>query len=159
MIRFRKIIQAVCVTMVVVPLLSFAAPEGERYIVQFKDGHGKAGRHAVMAAGATVARDLSAYNAVAARIPARALSGLQHNPNIEFIEIDEKRYALSTQYEPYAPYGIGMVQADLVTEANPGAADKKVLCIIDSGIQITHPEFASRGNVSSDMVGTRKREQ
>ena len=148
MIRFYKLIQTLCVTLVVVPMVSFAVPDGERYIVQFKQGHGKAGQAALKSAKANVDLDLAAHNAVAARIPARALKGLQHNPNIEFIEIDEKRYPLSTQFEPYAPYGISMVQADVVAEANPVAADKKVLCIIDSGIDMSHPEFSGNANIS-----------
>ena len=41
-----------------------------------------------------------------------------------------------------------MVQADVVAEANPAAADKKVLCIIDSGIDMSHPEFSGNANIS-----------
>lgn len=151
MIVFNNRIKAACVAMAltILPLTSFAAPEGERFIIQFKDGRGQSGQNAVHVAGATVVLELAAHNAVAAHIPAAALQGLQRNPNIEFIETDEKRYALATQLEPNAPYGIAMVQADQVMQAsNSTDASAKTLCIIDSGIQKAHPEFINNGNIS-----------
>jgi len=129
----------------IMPLTSLAAPEGERFIIQFKEGRSLAAQNAVRAAGASVVLDLAAHNAVAARIPAGALQGLQRNPNIEFVETDEKRYPSATQFEPNSPYGISMVQADLVTQA---ATSDKTLCIIDSGIQMAHPEFSGNANIS-----------
>jgi subtilisin family serine protease len=144
-IKNRVMAACAALALAIMPLTSLAAPEGERFIVQFKDGRGTLGQHAIRAAGASVVLDLSAHNAVAAHIPAAALSGLQRNPNIEFIETDEKRYAFATQYEPNSPYGITMVQADLVTQASSSA---KTLCIIDSGIQLAHPEFSGNTNIS-----------
>lgn len=147
MIVINSRVMAACaaLTLAITSVTSLAAPEGERFIVQFKDGRGSSGQQAIRAAGANVVLDLAAHNAVAARIPAAALSGLQRNPNIEYIETDEKRYAFATQYEPNVPYGITMVQADSTFQA---ATSEKTLCIIDSGIQLAHPEFAANVNIS-----------
>jgi subtilisin family serine protease len=147
MIAFNNRVKAACVAvaLVILPLASLAAPEGERFIVQFKDGRGQSGRDAVHTVGATVVLDLAAHNAVAAHIPAPILQGLQRNPNIEYIETDEKRFVSFIQYDPEFTYGIAMVQADLVTEASTSV---KTLCIIDSGIQMSHPEFAGNRNIN-----------
>lgn len=147
MIALKNWVKAGCAALVLtlVPGLLTAGEGGERYLVQFKDGRGSSGHKAIRAAGASIVLELDAHNAVAANIPAAALQGLQRNPNVEFIERDSKRYAFTTQYEPHKPYGITMVQADLLTEAS---VSDKTLCIIDSGIQITHPEFSNRGNIS-----------
>ena len=123
------------------------ADQSDRYIIQFKDGHGNAGRSAVNAAGASVVLELNNHNAVAAHIPAQALNGLRNNPNIEFIDEDAKRYPMATNFVPeVSPYGIAMVQADLVAEA---AAGSITVCIIDSGLDISHAEFASQSNITA----------
>jgi subtilisin family serine protease len=124
-----------------------ADQQNDRFIIQFKDGRGNAGRGAVNAAGASVALELNNHNAVAARIPAAALNGLRNNPNIEFIEEDAKRYPLATNFTPeVSPYGIAMVQADLVAEA---ATSNIGVCIIDSGLERNHAEFAGQTNITS----------
>ena len=56
-----------------------SAPKGERFIIQFEDGRSNAGRSALNAAGASIARDLMNHNAVAAHVPAAALQGLSRN--------------------------------------------------------------------------------
>ncbi|MEN8178930.1 MAG: S8 family serine peptidase [Pseudomonadota bacterium] len=127
--------------------LAIAAPQEQRFIIQYKDGQSSEVRNALNRAGAKIARDLSGHNAVAAHIPTAALQGLSRNPNIEFIEEDVKRYPLATQFEPDGiPYGISMVQADLVSEVT--VDPEKTVCIIDSGIDLSHPEFESQFNIT-----------
>ncbi len=111
------------------------SPE-DRYIVAFRDmARGKSALHA---AGGEVLRDISGTPAVAARIPYQAIRGLQNNPHIEFIEADERRIPLAES----VPYGISMVQADLVTQ--PSATARKV-CIIDSGLYASHEDLQRSG--------------
>lgn len=115
-----------------------------RYIVKFRDGRGPAGQAAIRAAGAQVVLTLGPQNAVAASIPAAALAGLSRNPNIEYIEEDVIREPYATwsnvpsQGDEILPYGIQMVQADLVS--SPNAADVR-LCIIDSGYSDQHVDL------------------
>jgi serine protease len=116
-------------------------PESDRYIVKFTNPG--SGRAAVVAAGGAILLDLPEVSAAAARLPAQALQALAKNPNIEYVEPDVPRYALAQT----TPYGIGMVQANLVSDA--GAGDRKV-CIIDSGYDTSHEDLppATGTNVS-----------
>ena len=153
MILFNNRVKAACaaLALTILPFASQAAPDGERFILQFKDGRSMSAHRAVQAAGATVVLDLAAHNAVAAHIPAAALQGLQRNPNIEFIETDQKRFVSADQYDPKVPYGITMVQADLLDEA---ATSDKTLCIIDSGIDLGHPDFVGNNISGTSDSGT-----
>lgn len=118
---------------------------GGRYIVKFRDvGAGKA---ALTAAGASIALELGPQGAAAAHIPPQALEALTRNPHIEYIEEDVIR-------KPFAqtvPYGIGLVQADLV--ADPSAANRKV-CIIDSGYSRVHEDLQDLGVNGTNNSGT-----
>jgi subtilisin family serine protease len=111
-------------------------PDPDRYIVKFTDtGRGKA---ALAAAGAVVVLDLPEVSAAAARIPAQALQGLSRNPSIEYIEPDVPRYPMAQT----TPYGIGMVQADQLSDA---AAGNRTVCIIDSGYSLGHEDLPDGG--------------
>jgi serine protease len=110
----------------------------QRYIIAFRDT--VRGRAAVRAAGGEVLLDIHGTQASAARLPAQALRGLQNNPHIEFIEPDVRRMPLAEAI----PYGIPMVQANLVTQ--PSATARKV-CIIDSGLYTSHEDL-QRGGIT-----------
>jgi subtilisin family serine protease len=96
-------------------------------------------------------------NAMAVEVPAAALKGLENNPNVEYIEEDvvRKPFALTSPSTgtPYAtgqlvPYGIKLVQADQLSDANVG--NRKV-CIIDSGVDFSHEDLAANGgNVTGE---------
>jgi len=126
------------------------AQQGSRYIVQFTDP--VRGHAALVAAGATIVKELAPQNAAAAHIPDRAVKGLQNNPHIEYIEADPIREPLSET----TPYGISMVEADdsRVTGVGAGA---EMLCIIDSGYYGAHedlsPEPAGNVSVSGSVSG------
>jgi serine protease len=116
-------------------------PDPDRFIVKFADS--ARGRAAVAAAGGQIVLDLPAVAAAAARLPAQARQALANNPNIEYIEPDVPRYATAET----SPYGIAMVQANLVSDASAG---NRTVCIIDSGYDATHEDLppATGTNVS-----------
>ena len=125
---------------VLMPAVAFAAgPDPDRHIVKFRDA--ARGKSALKAAGGQVLLDLGPQRAAAARIPAHALASLRKNPNIEYIEQDEVR----TPFSQTTPYGIPMVQADLLSDAN--AASRKV-CIIDSGYYRNHEDLDADGSIT-----------
>ena len=138
------------------PVLGQAA-DG-RYIVKFNAGRSDAAVHALHAAGAQVLLSLEPQDAVAARIPEQALQGLQHNPNIEYIEEDVIRTPMALWSDrPNAaspletvPYGIQMVQADLINSTNEGG---RKICIIDSGYSQQHLDLKD-GVTNSNTTGT-----
>ncbi|MEN3160236.1 S8 family serine peptidase [Alkalimonas sp. NCh-2] len=85
------------------------------------------------------------------------LQELAKHPTVEYIEQDHKRYIddvksldTITAMSQTTPYGITMVQANQVSDAN--ATTMKV-CVIDSGYQLSHPDLPSAGVTGSTFSG------
>lgn len=136
----------------VIPVL--ASAENGRYIVKFTEGRAQAALNALHAAGAQVALNLAPQNAVAVYIPEQALAGLSRNPSIEYIEDDVLRnptalWSDSTVGGETTPYGVQMVQANLVNSSN--LASRKI-CIIDSGYSQQHEDLrdTSDGGITAN---------
>jgi len=78
-------------------------------------------------------------------LPAVAIDGISHNPNVVSIEEDVPRYLEAQE----TPYGIDLVQARDVWDADrDGIVDTGapsgagvIVCVIDSGLKATHEEF------------------
>jgi subtilisin family serine protease len=129
--------------------------ERTRVIVAYKAGAEAQGRAALAAARADVKLELPSVNATAVELRAAALAGLQRSPHFEYIEEDAKRYPMaltSPSTTPYAggqlePYGIRMVQADLLPQRDDLAGNRKV-CIIDSGYSLGHNDLPESPQVS-----------
>lgn len=119
-------------------LPAFASAEHERVIVTFQPGSKAAVQRSVERVGGRQVVDLSRHNAMAIEIPANALRGLENNPNIILLEEDAKRELFSSEFEPGAPYGISMVQADQVSAQ---LASGRTVCVIDSGYDMGHPDL------------------
>ncbi len=128
-----------------------AAQGKVRVVVSYKSGAGAAALAAIAAAGGRVVVDLSDVDAVAAEVPARARAALQRSPAVQSVDDDPMRYAFGTfgkrsaaRIKPMSggtqvsPYGIGMVQADQLSDVL--AFDRK-LCIVDSGIDRVHEDL------------------
>jgi subtilisin family serine protease len=138
-----------------------AASDGTvRVIVGFKAGNVANGKAALAAAQGNVVQDLPEIGAAAAQVPSKALDGLRSNPNIEFVEQDQKRipFAASTPStgNPYqlgqqVPYGIAMVQADQLPDTY---ASNRTLCIIDSGIDLAHEDLHGNHVTGDTNPGT-----
>ncbi|MES2126422.1 MAG: S8 family serine peptidase, partial [Pseudomonadota bacterium] len=138
-----------------------AAPaDTTRVIIAFKAGAQAKGKAAIAAAKGTIKEDLVDINAAAVEMPASALGGLRNSPHIDFIENDAKRYLFSattpstgTPYElgQKVPYGIGMVQADQLPDTYAG---KRMVCIIDSGIDMAHEDLSGNRVTGQTNPGT-----
>lgn len=132
------------------------ATDTTRVIVAFKPGAAAAIRGAVSAARGSVKHEIFGMDAMAVEVPAAALNGLARNPNVDYVEPDEKRYPYVTTTpstgSPYAsgqrvPYGIAMVQADQF--AVDSVSSRKV-CIIDSGYDRSHEDLSADNNVTGE---------
>ncbi|MES2017162.1 MAG: S8 family serine peptidase [Pseudomonadota bacterium] len=129
----------------------------KRMIVAYKPGAAPGIRAMLMTANGAVRHDIYGMNAVAADLPAAAVRQLRSDPGIDYVEEDVIRhlFALSTPSTgaPYAlgqqvPYGVQLVQADQLADANPG---NRKLCIIDSGVERAHEDLVGNSaNMSGD---------
>lgn len=137
--------------------------EAQRYIIKFKENskavqrEGARGRsglalaHAksmVEKAGGVVKLSMRHNLAVAAELSPQEKKRLENNPNIEYIEIDQRRRLMAQS----VPYGIGMVQADQVDDSVASAvAGGKKICVIDSGLELPHEDM---GTQNGTITGT-----
>lgn len=138
----RKLL-LVCAILAVLPIVAFAAGEQERYIVVFTDGIGPNAHAALRAADAIKALELPEHRAVAAYMKPQAAAALARNPNVEYLEVDAKRYPLSWTNSASGgettPWGIKAVEANLLSAgAQVGSC---TVCIIDSGYFINHDDL------------------
>ncbi|TWI14410.1 S8 family serine peptidase [Aerolutibacter ruishenii] len=135
----QPLVQALAATLV---LLSSAAthaeqPDPNRVLVKFKPGAAAHAEAALQGAGGKVHRRLDKHRVISVTVPAQALQGLRNNPNIEYVEVDAPRYALAQT----VPYGIAKVQAPETVAVGADGTGIKV-CVIDSGINAAHEDFA-----------------
>ena len=132
----------------------------DRYVVVFKndvrDAPGLA-RQLANAHGGTVHHTYQhAIKGFAATLPAAAASALRNNPNVAYVEQDQRVHLVQTT-QPNATWGIDRVdQRDLplsgtYTYSSTGAG--VTAYIIDTGIETSHWEFGGRASVGADYVG------
>jgi subtilisin family serine protease len=137
------------------------AADSTRMIVAFKPGAPAQLKATLIASGA-VRHEIFGTNAVAVELPAAAVRRLRRDPGVEYVEVDVIRRTMSAATPstgtPYAlgqlvPYGIKLVQADQLADANPS---NRMVCIIDSGVDRAHEDLAGNSaNMSGDNdVGT-----
>lgn len=130
--------------------------DSKRVIVQFKQNHGNAGKAAMKRMGGRIKINLNRHNAVSMNIPAGKLDALSKNKHVEFWEEDVKRYPIGMVRDKpstkdirlladddvdanaqITPYGVPMVQADLVS----GNVNNNIsVCVIDSGYSMGHED-------------------
>jgi serine protease len=120
------------------------AQQDGRYMIKFRDFRGAAAM--VRAAGGAPIHEFVQLGVVAARLPQQSLEALRRNPNVEYIENDQVRAPLAQT----TPYGIDMVQArdvwdadrDGVIDAGAPTGAGRLVCVIDSGLDTAHEDFA-----------------
>jgi serine protease len=100
--------------------------------------------------GAAMIMHLDSVNAAATELNKKQLKSLLSDPNIEYVEVDPKRYLIDTVTRSFnsisaispaaegTPYGIIMVQANQVSDSQTG--NMKV-CITDTGYDGDHEDL------------------
>src|SRR5262249_6046953 len=96
---------------ILLALLLAASAHADRVLAGF---HGKAKPKAVTQAGGRVIQSFEIVPVVAAEMPPQAIQGLQHNPNVEFIESDRTLSAVGYAANETVPWGITKVNAPAV---------------------------------------------
>lgn len=126
---------------------SAEGPDPNRVWVKYKQpGQREAVRQALKGGNAQVHFEFDELNAFVATLPAQALQALRNNPNIASLEPDLARYPSAQS----VPYGIDLVQArdawdfnrDGVVDAGAATGAGIKVCVIDSGINASHEDFA-----------------
>mmetsp|Transcript_6562 Transcript_6562/g.8537 ORF Transcript_6562/g.8537 Transcript_6562/m.8537 type:complete len:703 (-) Transcript_6562:138-2246(-) len=96
--------------------------------------------------------DLEELDSLVVTAEPALVEALQHSPEVEYIEEDPIRFPLSSSINDHAsskehrllqesiPYGVNLVQAPEVWARGFTGEGVKV-CVIDSGIDRTHPDF------------------
>jgi len=80
---------------------------------------------------------------ISVEIPEQALRGLRKNPRVAIIEEDGVAYAI----EQTLPWGVDHIDAEVVHAYNKKGAGIKV-AIVDTGIDLDHPDLQVAGDVS-----------
>ena len=109
----------------------------ERVLVKLQPGTRGHFEGQVHGAGGQVHHRFDDLGVIAISVPSQALQGLRNNPNVIYIEEDAVRQPLAQSM----PYGINMVQAPEAWAAGKNG-DGAFVCIIDSGINPNHEDYA-----------------
>lgn len=89
-------------------------------------------------------RTIDGFNIVSAILPVRDVARLKDDPNIEYLEIDHRRYKSAEE----VPYGVTLVQAPDVNNSN---VDNQRVCVIDTGYDVSHLDLPSAGVTGDDL--------
>lgn len=119
-----------------------ASETSERVWVVYDAEHKGSVQRALNTQGGELHHQFDRYNAFAVSLPSQAVNGIRNNPHVVAVEEDARRELMSTQT---SPYGIGMVQADQVSDSQ---ASNMTVCIIDSGFDLGHEDLPSSSQVS-----------
>ncbi len=122
----------ICLLFVTLPAIAAG-----RYIVAFERAN-SAAEEKIRSRGGKIVHRLERYHAVAAYLSPESAEALRKTPGVKSVEPDPERHPLSQT----VPYGIPMVQADLLSDAD--AANRKV-CVIDSGYFKRHRDLQDGG--------------
>ena len=96
---------------------------------------GSVGRRAAVNAASDVVRSF-AFDAKTIRLPKRAVSALERNPNVRYVEDNGQMHAIAQTL----PYGIDRVDAE-VAHANGQTGSGADVAILDTGIDSDHPDL------------------
>ncbi len=95
---------------------------------------------------------LASVNASVVELTSWQLEQFKLDPAVQYVEVDPKRYIFNVPSikSQTVPYGINMVQANLVSDIN--ATNTKV-CVIDTGYRLNHADLPNTGVTGSSFPG------
>ena len=125
------------------------APDRVRVIIEFRQQPGPADQAFLRSLGATIRHTYWLVSAIAAEVPHDALRGLRNNPNVASVEADAVIYEDDAELD--AAWGVKRIGSGFVHDAGNRAGGVRV-CVIDSGVDYTHPELAANFVGGYDFV-------
>ncbi|HWI64341.1 MAG TPA: S8 family serine peptidase [Symbiobacteriaceae bacterium] len=139
--RFPRYLALISVLVLVMASIAFAAPSQTKgsYLVGFHPG--KADK--ALGNGVEVVSEWPDIHAVSIKATAQAAEALKKNPNVEYVEEDEPRHKMGFTDGTYT-WGLDAVNAPEAWAMGATGAGIKV-CVLDTGIDDTHPAFYRNG--------------
>jgi subtilisin family serine protease len=125
------------------------SPQAVNVLISFSGRPGGAEEAAVQREGGRVRRRFELVNAIAARIPVRALERLRRHPGIRIVEIDGRIRALDAELDN--SWGVSRIGAGLV-HATGNRGDGIQVAIFDTGIDCGHPDLNGNCAPGIDFV-------
>jgi subtilisin len=111
----------------------------EDVLIGFKKFPGKSEEAHVMNAGGKIKFTYHLVPVIAASVPAAAIPGLKHNPNIAYVEEDGDVFAVNLDNS----WGVDRIDADEVWDGPPINKGAGVyVAILDTGIDMDHADLA-----------------
>jgi len=136
----------------VVYLFIFAVPPAlaqdsavERYIIKYRAGSKISVASQILESNGEIKLAVDNHRLFAAELSPSDKERLIASDEIEFIEIDPKRYLMNES----TPYGIPIVEADQVNET---MLTPRKVCIIDTGFDISHPDLQAARVTGDNQV-------
>ncbi|KAM0262297.1 hypothetical protein ACHAQJ_001766 [Trichoderma viride] len=130
-----------------------------RYIVKMKtEAHDGAVDAAIAGVNAGADHTYShSFNGFSATLTAEELENLKNDPNVEYIEQDATVNVKGTVTEDSADWGLSRISSkepDTTTYSYDASAGEGTCAyVIDTGIDISHPEFEGRAKWLENFVG------
>jgi len=118
-------------------------------IIGFKGQPGPAEQALVHQAGGTIKYTYHLVPAIAATVPKRAIAGLQANPNVTSVDLDDEVHAIDAELDN--AWGVKRIGAGTVHDGSNKGTGVKV-AVIDTGIAYTHPDLDANYVGGHDFV-------
>jgi subtilisin len=130
-------------------VLHAQAPERVRVIIGFRQQPGPNEQALVRSLGASIHHTYWLVPAIAAEVPQAALQGLRNNSFVTGIELDALVQEIDAELD--AAWGVKRIGSGLVHDGSNKGTGVKV-CVIDSGLDYTHPDLAANFIGGYDFV-------
>jgi subtilisin family serine protease len=145
-LRFLLAIVLLLVTLVIPAGLTLAESPSEMVdvLVTFHEPPGPDEIELIESLGGSVKKVYHIVPTIAATMPSENLDTLSADPRVKLVELDT---AISSCFAgEVLPWGVDRVDAELVHPTNKGTGVK--VAILDTGIDLDHPDLAVAGNVT-----------
>ena len=126
------------------PTLAKPPPDMEDVLVTFYQPPGPDEIELIEGLGGSIKKVYHIVPTIAAAMPSENLDELQADPRVKLVELDIEFSACFAG--EVLPWGVDRVDAELVHPTNKGSGVK--VAILDTGIDLDHPDLAVAGNVT-----------
>ncbi|MFQ6122508.1 MAG: S8 family peptidase [Dehalococcoidales bacterium] len=143
---YLLVVMLVVITLTVPVNLALAEspPEMVNVLVTFYQPPGPDEIDLIESLGGTVNKVYHIVPTIAATMPSENLDELGADPRVKYVELDTELSTCLTG--EVLPWGVDRVDAELVHPSNKGTGVK--VAILDTGIDLDHPDLAVSGNVT-----------